>query len=216
MSHDEDIPKELPSDFQKLFENGKMRPDAMTHCSHGKSYRNEDCPECDSVWGNAMITNKERELSATVKEQAAKIAGLITESDGWQNRFDLKEQELHQLQMNYEASKSHRFVMGESIAKLEATIADWTRRCEAGNNKLDWLETVERVAELEALIKASQEPIGIIASSVFGDVQWTEKGHNLKIGAKLYATPCLSRSSHDAIRITCSIVDSWSDNYSSY
>ena len=39
------------------------------------------------------------------------------------------------------------------IAELEAIIADWNRRCEAGNNKLDWLDAVERVAELEAIIK---------------------------------------------------------------
>jgi len=63
-----------------------------------------------------------KQLQATIEQQAAKIAKLITESDGWQNRFDLKEQELHQLQMNYEASESHRFVMGESIAKLEKRI----------------------------------------------------------------------------------------------
>jgi len=63
-----------------------------------------------------------KQLQAIIEQQAAKIAKLITESDGWQNRFDLKEQELHQLQMNYEASESHRFVMGESIAKLEERI----------------------------------------------------------------------------------------------
>ena len=45
----------------------------------------------------------------------------------------------------------------QRIAELEATIADWNRRCEAGNNKLDWLDAVERVSELEAIIKASQE-----------------------------------------------------------
>jgi len=47
--------------------------------------------------------------------------------------------------------------------QLEATIADWNRRCEAGNNKLDWLDAIERVAELEAIIKASQEqePVGL-------------------------------------------------------
>jgi len=63
-----------------------------------------------------------QQLQATIEQQDAKIAKLITESDGWQNRFDLKEQELHQLQMNYEASESHRFVMGERITKLEERI----------------------------------------------------------------------------------------------
>jgi len=57
------------------------------------------------------------------------------------------------------------------------------------------VELKAKIAELEAIIKISQEPIGIIASSVFGDVRWTEKGHNLKIGAKLYAEPVIKEQS---------------------
>jgi len=96
----------IADEFVKAFESGAIRPDAMTHCSHGKSYRNEDCQECDSVWSNAMTTTKERELSATVKEQAAKIAKLeidnadlrknIVESNIWLAESNAKNAKLEE------------------------------------------------------------------------------------------------------------------------
>ena len=96
-------------------------------------------------FSNAQIKERQtgemyqRELQATIEQQAAKIAELeSSEREGWRYADELEHER----------------------KRLEAIIAEWDKRCEAGYNKLDWLDAVERVAELEAAIKNHRDVKG--------------------------------------------------------
>ena len=53
------------------------------------------------------------------------------------------------------------------------------------------LEKTLEAAEQRIKESQDQEPVGVVASSVFGDIQWTKKGAELLIGSKLYCEPVI-------------------------
>jgi len=100
-------------------------------------------------FSNAQIKERQtgemyqRELRITIEQQAAKIAELeSSEKEGWRYADELEHER----------------------KRLEAIIAEWDKRCEAGYNKLDWLDAVERVAELEELGNSSLDLLCLMYS----------------------------------------------------
>lgn len=45
----------------------------VTHCSHGKAYKGEDCPECEAVWDEMMKSPKHRQMEEEIATLRAKL-----------------------------------------------------------------------------------------------------------------------------------------------
>ena len=79
-------------------------------------------------------------------------------------------------------------------AELEKWIAEFTKRCEAGYNKLDWLDANERVMELEQRIKESQEqkPVAYVYSLFGPKIVPFSEFNRCKVLENLVAAPIIT------------------------